>query len=130
MRAPQPVVQDVRPAASPAPSCTTPPPYDVFIASETVQNEIDRPVYSDVLEARREALRRAAALAKDDQFRPLTFPGMTSTTDFSCAHEPRQSAGERSPAQAPPAARAARQIEVRRVVDTIDNRGSLIDLLL
>ncbi len=129
-RAPQPAAQDVRPdhaAGRSAQSCTTPPPYDVFIASEAVKNEIDRPVYSDVLEARREALRRAAAAASNDQFQPLTFPGMAPQSDATRAHEPRHSTHGTPPT---PDRTAARQVAVRRLVDTVDNRGSLIDLLL
>jgi hypothetical protein len=125
--APKPAVRDVAPEPRP----TDLPRYDEFVATQASERAIDRPTYSDVLDARREALRRAHEIANADAFHPLTFPGMQPPTDAPRAHEPCQPAWEIPPAPAPgSAAPAAKRNEFRRVVDTLDNRGSLIDLLL
>lgn len=116
---------------APAPRPTELPRYDEFVATQASERALDRPTYSDVLDARREALRRAHEIANDDAFRPLAFPVMQSPTDAPRAHEPSKPACEIQPAPAPaPAPPAGKRNEFRRVVDTVDNRGSLIDLLL
>lgn len=113
--------------AAPAPRPTDLPRYDEFVATQTSERAIDRPTYSDVLDARREALRRANQIAIADAFRPLTFPTVQPPTDAPRAHEPCQCGAEIAPAQT---RSDAKRTEFRRVVDTVDNRGSLIDLLL
>lgn len=118
-------MQATRPGAPGAPGAL--PRYDEFVATQASERAVDRPTYSDVLDARRVALRRAHEIAKADAFRPLTFPVMPLPIDAPRAHEACQPASE---TQSAPAPTAAKRHEFRRVVETLDNRGSLIDLLL
>jgi len=118
-----------RPHCPPLP-CPLPrfnPDYATFLEHQAETREIARPTYADVLDARVAAARRADQIARaDDGFIPLDIASPHRRAPATADHRTPTPAGP-----APQTAeRRAASLAFRRAVETIDNRGSLIDLLL
>jgi hypothetical protein len=110
---------------APAPLNYT-PDYAVYLAERAEQREAERFTYADAIRARAIALAAAKAAARALEATP--FPAEFQQAPAK-APQPIEPATTHQPAVIRPEV-AAKRVEFSRVVETLDNRGSLIDILL
>lgn len=99
------------------------PDYAQFVAKVAAERAPERVAYADLAEARRAARRTALRMAERD-----TTPDATRARRVN-AETPSQPLPA-APAQRESVRDAAARVAFRRAVETVNNRGSLIDLLL
>lgn len=100
--------------------------YADYVAERAQEREDERFTYADAIRARNIALVRAAEAARYLETAPIAGDAQPAPV------KPTQRAEVPANRDTTPAvpALAARRVEFNRVVETLDNRGSLIDILL
>lgn len=112
------------PVSVPAPPAPHPrADYATFLQTEGARRDAERFTYSDVLEARRLAIRAAAQTTQPTTAQPVqSSPLYTESAASNAALE--------TTSATPPAKRRAIDAPYRVSVETLTYRGSLIDILL
>ncbi len=127
-------------ACRPVPVVCVPPPvrvdapapieytqdYADYVAERAQEREDERFTYADAIRARNIALVRAAEAARYLETAPVNGDAQASP---AAPKQRTETPAERDTAPAVPTL-AAKRVEFNRVVETLDNRGSLIDILL
>lgn len=126
-RSAYPLAWPVCPAKGAAAPTHTPAPvnpeYAEFVADQAREREIERFTYADLVRARQAAIREARRTAEGEMVgQPAQVAKPAPSEAPACRHDCDH-------AHVDVAERSARA-EFRRLVETVDNRGSLIDLLL
>jgi hypothetical protein len=102
------------------------PDYAVYLAERAEQRNAEQFTYADFIRARAIALAAAKAAAR--AMESTAFPADTHRAPTT-APQPVDPMIAGEPAVIRPEV-AAKRVEFNRVVETLDNRGSLIDILL
>jgi hypothetical protein len=118
-------IPETPPIDGPAPLNYT-PDYAVYLAERAEHRESERFTYADAIRARAIALAAAKAAARALETTPIPVETQRAPAK---APQPIDPAQGRSDSMSHPSP-AARRVEFNRVVETLDNRGSLIDILL